>query len=195
MLPPRESCYIVTKSSGVLGPKEEKDIKVGFLPVSIGRFSASLVIECKGVSFKEVALSGIGAVMKLKVLPEIVDLGTTHIFLTHKGRCSYKLETTHIITLKNMGDVTVYASFQHEKNGSSEACELICPEDVEIKPRDTVRCPYAVIVNEIGRFQTTLMICTREKVYKVPIFGVSIRIDLSSKGRAIIAEENLSNVS
>ncbi|KAL3901175.1 MAG: hypothetical protein SGCHY_000808 [Lobulomycetales sp.] len=93
-----------------------------------------------------------------------------------------------------MGDVTVYASFQHEKNGSSEACELICPEDVEIKPRDTVRCPYAVIVNEIGRFQTTLMICTREKVYKVPIFGVSIRIDLSSKGRAIIAEENLSNI-
>lgn len=75
MVPPRESCYIVARSSGSLAPKEEKDLKVGFLPVAIGRFSASVAIECKGINFKEAVLSGIGALLKLDISPEIVNLG------------------------------------------------------------------------------------------------------------------------
>jgi hypothetical protein len=182
--PPRESCYIITKCSGSLAPKEERDIKVGFLPVTIGRFSAGVLIECRGISFKEVFFTGIGAMMKLDVTPEVVNL----------GRCSYNLKTSHVITLKNSGDVTVYASFNQQKIGPNDPCVIYCPDDVEVKPRETVKCPYLVEVVEIGKFQSVISIVTKEKIYTVPVTGVGIKINLSSKSLMILESEELINV-
>jgi hypothetical protein len=65
---------------------------------------------------------------------------------------------------------------------------------VEVKPRETVKCPYLVEVQEIGKFQTAMSIITKEKIYSVPVNGVGIKIDLSSKSRMILASEDLGNV-
>jgi hypothetical protein len=122
--------------------------------------------------------------MKMDVSPEIVNL----------GRCSYNLKTSHVITLKNSGDVTIYAKFQQQKIGPNDPCIIYCPDDVEVKPRETVKCPYLVLVHEIGKFQTIMSIVTKEKIYNVPVNGVGIKINLSSKSRMILDSEDLVNV-
>lgn len=122
--------------------------------------------------------------MKLDVSPEVVDL----------GRCSFNLKTSHVMYLKNSGDVTIYASFKQQKIGPNDPCIIYCPDDVEVKPRETAKCPYLVEVNEIGKFQSIISIVTKEKIYNVPVTGVGIKIDLSVKSRTILNSEELTNV-
>jgi hypothetical protein len=63
-------------SQGLLEVKDSIDIDVMFRPTSLGRFANSFIVECKGVSYKEIVVVGIGGQMKLDISPIKVDLGT-----------------------------------------------------------------------------------------------------------------------
>lgn len=177
--PPRETSFLMQKTTSTLAPKQEMDVKVGFSPVAVGRFASSLIIECRGINYKEVILSGIGALMKLDVIPDVIDL----------GKCSYELKMSNVLTLRNAGDVTINASFSAAQDDPS--CDFLCPDPVDVRPKETVRCPYAITVNTIGAFETSLSIQTREKKYTVPISGVGIKIVLSKLSRKILENEIL----
>ncbi|KAJ1558925.1 hypothetical protein HK096_000589, partial [Nowakowskiella sp. JEL0078] len=60
VIPPiRDMSYSISKMKGKLIPKESTDVDVFFRPTSLGRFANSLMIECKGINYKEVELVGI----------------------------------------------------------------------------------------------------------------------------------------
>lgn len=121
--PPRETSFLMQKTTSTLAPKQEMDVKVGFSPVAVGRFASSLIIECRGINYKEVILSGIGALMKLDVIPDVIDL----------GKCSYELKMSNVLTLRNAGDVTINASFSAAQDDPS--CDFLCPDPVDVRPK------------------------------------------------------------
>ena len=73
--PPKETCFIVGRSSGTLLPKQEHDFSVAFSPTGQGRFTTGVVIECKGINYKEIIVSGVGAILKVDISPRNIDLG------------------------------------------------------------------------------------------------------------------------
>ena len=81
-IPPlRETCYTVSNVQGNIQVKESLDIDVLFKPTSPGRFANSLIIECKGVSYKEVVIVGVGGQMKLDIFPPKADIGILILYL------------------------------------------------------------------------------------------------------------------
>ena len=72
---PNDVCYEVENSSGTLLPKEERDVEISFTPPSIGRFASSILIECRGMNYKEIIVSGIGATLGLSITPPEFDFG------------------------------------------------------------------------------------------------------------------------
>jgi hypothetical protein len=67
-----------------LDVKESTEIDVVFKPNSTGRFANSFIVECKGVSYKEIVVVGIGGQMKLEISPKSVDLGEFVYFAKSK---------------------------------------------------------------------------------------------------------------
>lgn len=88
----------------------------------------------------------------------------------------------------------MYASFRQIHNGKNDPCTIYCPDDVQVRPRETIKCAYSIEVHEVGNFQTMLSIVTKEKIYNVPVYGMGIRIDLSERSKLILEEEDLVNV-
>ncbi|KAI8618802.1 ribonucleotide reductase [Chytriomyces sp. MP71] len=72
--PMREPSYSVSQSSGYLDLKESIEMDVVFKPSGIGRFAHSFIVECKGVSYKEVVVVGIGGTVRLELSPSSIDL-------------------------------------------------------------------------------------------------------------------------
>ncbi|KAJ3226712.1 hypothetical protein HK099_004322 [Clydaea vesicula] len=179
IVPPREIAFATSKVSAVLAPKQETDVKVSFTPTATGRYTTGLVIECRGINYKEVVLTGIGANMKFDIIPQAIDL----------GRCSYGLQSSHILLLKNSGDVAILAAFSQKDSESH--CTIFCPEAVQVNPRESVRCPYSITVNTVGKFQTHLHVSTRENNYSIPISGTGLKIILSKRSQEILEKENL----
>ena len=77
---PKESSYSVTTKEGNLQPKESAIVDVVFKPSGIGRFMSSLLVECKGIHYKEVALVGVGGILKFDIKPSSLDLGKFLLF-------------------------------------------------------------------------------------------------------------------
>ncbi|KAJ3108170.1 hypothetical protein HDU97_002082 [Phlyctochytrium planicorne] len=89
-IPPlREICYSVSSNQGYLHVKESLDIDVAFKPNGIGRFANSFIVECKGISYKEIVVVGIGGQMKLDISPPVLDIELgigVKIILTKRSR-------------------------------------------------------------------------------------------------------------
>ena len=71
----KESSYVASFSQGSLEPKESKRIDVLFTPRTNGKLSGSLIVDVKGIHYKEILMSGIGGTMDTDIDPLAVDLG------------------------------------------------------------------------------------------------------------------------
>ncbi|RKO94673.1 hypothetical protein BDK51DRAFT_29030 [Blyttiomyces helicus] len=168
--PVREASYAVSQSDGVLQPKESLDVDVYFRPISVGKYANTLMVECKGINYKEVAVIGIGGLLKLDILPSILD----------------------IVTLQNHGDVTIFADFAEEPaDDSGSTCSVTVPLSKVIKPGRSARCLFGVLTKTIGPFRTRLQLTTKEKTYYIPVFGVGVKIVLTERSRHILQSEHL----
>ncbi|KAJ3141473.1 F-actin-capping protein subunit beta, partial [Physocladia obscura] len=160
--PMREASYSVSQSTGFLNVKESIDIDVGFKPSGVGRFAYSFIVECKGISYKEVVVVGIGGNAKLDITPSNIEL----------GRSPCDLRVYHVITLANAGEVVLYVDWDHIPDAQESNCSIHLPESLVIMP---------------GK----LVIKTKERSYVVPVTGIGVRILLTEKSRRILESENL----
>lgn len=161
--PPRDSSFSISKQSGDLAPKEEVSVGLDFCPATFGRLATSVIVECKGINYKEVLVSGIGAVMKMDISPKILELGP----------CPCDLPSQHLVSFKNSGDVLLKLSFSYSSKDKPKSCTLIFPEPVEIKPGDIAKCTYSVIPHVVGKFFAKMAVVTKEKTYHLPVSGKS----------------------
>ncbi|KAI8846454.1 hypothetical protein BC829DRAFT_267407 [Chytridium lagenaria] len=113
--------YSVSTNQGYLKVKESADIDVVFKPNGIGRFANSFIVECKGISYKEIVVVGIGGQMKLDISPPVVDI----------GRSPCDLRVFHVIMLTNNGDVTLHVDWELVENTSiTQTCSITLPDAV-----------------------------------------------------------------
>ncbi|KAJ3119950.1 hypothetical protein HK098_004999, partial [Nowakowskiella sp. JEL0407] len=187
----RDPCYSVSILKGSLYPKETAEVEVYFRPTSLGRFVTSLMIECKGINYKEVEIVGIGGQMKLEISPSVADIG--------QSPCN--LCVMHTLTLTNMGDVTLEVNFAWEEEEYDEQtdgetakkrlCSLALPTSVLIPPNRSVSCSYGVTAYVRGQFTTKLTVLTKEKNFYVPIKGQGVEISMSPASKVMLETENL----
>jgi hypothetical protein len=71
----KEPSYVASISSGVLEPKQSVTVDLLFTPRQIGKLAGSLLIDCKGMHYKEIILMGMGGSMMTDVSPQSIDLG------------------------------------------------------------------------------------------------------------------------
>ncbi|KAI8809955.1 hypothetical protein BJ742DRAFT_868198 [Cladochytrium replicatum] len=86
----------VSLLSGSLAIHESKNIDVFFKPNMLGRFVNSLMIECKGINYKEVSIVGIGGQMKVEIFPPSPNLGRGVVI--HLSKSATKLLATESLT-------------------------------------------------------------------------------------------------
>lgn len=78
IIPPcKDASFLTSISSILLHPKDTVTINVLFTPLIIGKASSSILVECKGVHYKEVVVVGMGGTMRLDIQPKNIHLGTT----------------------------------------------------------------------------------------------------------------------
>ncbi|KAI9346790.1 hypothetical protein DFJ73DRAFT_466369 [Zopfochytrium polystomum] len=180
----REPSYSISTCQGLLDVKESMDLDVCFRPNGIGRFSSSFIIECKGVSYKEIVVAGIGGQMQLDISPPVIILG--------KSPCD--LRVFHVILLTNSGDVTLHVTWDYLPGYDAAVCTLTLPEPVAIPPGRIVRCIFGAAVHTVGPMKTGIKLITREKTYDIPISGVGVRIILTENSRRILETEHLATL-
>ncbi|TPX70947.1 hypothetical protein CcCBS67573_g06390 [Chytriomyces confervae] len=180
--PMREVSYSVSQPTGYLDLKESVELDVIFKPSGIGRFAHSFIVECKGVSYKEVVVVGIGGNVKLDISPQAVDLG--------QSPCD--LRVYHVITLSNTGDVTLHIDWGSQVDQSEGAnCTLHLPDPIVILPGRAARCIFSATAHKIGPISAKLIVRSKEKTFVVPVAGFGVRIILTEKSRRILESENL----
>ncbi|KAJ3296006.1 hypothetical protein HK104_002087 [Borealophlyctis nickersoniae] len=178
--PVRESSYAVSISQGTLEPKDTLDVDVFFRPTGVGRFANTFIIECKGINYKEVVVIGIGGMMKLDIIPPVLQL----------GRCPFDLRVYHVLSFANNGDVTLFLDFPHAEVTSGE-CELVLPDSVIIKPNQSDRRLVGVTAKCVGAFAGQMTVATKERTYTVPFEGVGVKIFLTERSKRILRGEDL----
>ncbi|KAJ3071797.1 Ribonucleoside-diphosphate reductase large subunit [Podochytrium sp. JEL0797] len=179
--PMRELSYSVSQPTGYLDLKESVALDVIFKPTSVGRFAHSFIVECKGVSYKEVVVVGIGGVVRLDISPPHVDLG--------HSPCD--LRVYHVITLTNSGEVVLNVDWAVLEESEEPTCTIFLPDPVTIMPGRAARCIFGATAHKIGPISAKLVVKTKEKSHIVPVSGSGVRIILTEKSRRILESEHL----
>ncbi|KAJ3356100.1 hypothetical protein HDU91_005601, partial [Kappamyces sp. JEL0680] len=105
-IPPcKEPSYVCSITQGVLEPKESIQVELLFTPRALGKLTGSLIVDCKGIHYKEVVLVGMGGLMDLDLLPLALNL----------ERCPYGLKLYESIKVHNKGEVTLHVDFSSTK--------------------------------------------------------------------------------
>ncbi|KXS18811.1 hypothetical protein M427DRAFT_486646 [Gonapodya prolifera JEL478] len=189
-IPPPKEHYTLSKSEGWMLPKESDDIRVSFTPPSFGKFTSNLLVECKGINYKEVALLGVGGRMNLDISPTALQLGTLHE--TRKCPCNHFAYGTIVLT--NNGDVTLHCNFTISRL-ESEVGDISLPEPLTLKPNRSARCVIGLACRTMGRFQQSLNLVTKERTYELVATGYGIKVSLTDISRRLLQEEALPYVS
>eukprot|EP00842_Homolaphlyctis_polyrhiza_P004088 jgi/Hompol1/4680/HPOL_000802-RA len=162
-IPPcKESSYTTSISSGLLAPKEIIPVEVYFTPATVGKITSSVMVECKGIHYKEIVVVGVGGVMKVDVHPMSIDV----------GRCPFGLRIYETITITNGGDVTLFVDFS-ATDAVQQHCEIMVPDPVSIGPRRSAKCIIGFSTSVVGHFSANLRFNTKEQSFSIPISGRS----------------------
>ncbi|KAJ3338988.1 hypothetical protein HDU93_008811 [Gonapodya sp. JEL0774] len=118
-IPSPKDHYTLSKSEGSMLPRENEDIKVSFTPPSFGKFTSSLLVECKGINYKEIALLGVGGRMNLDIAPTTVSLVTKErtydLIVTGYGiKVSLTENSRRLLTEENLSVLEVNGPFTNE---------------------------------------------------------------------------------
>ena len=179
---PKET-FVVAKDRGELAAGTSEDVGVSFTATSAGRKVTTLLLELRGLNFKELRFSGIGGSLGLKIYPENgVELGP----------CPCLFNVSNEFTLLNTGEVTLHLKFEYE---SSKALKLNLPGMLDLKPRRRKHVKFSAIALEEGPFSTTIFIKAKEGVFPVSVKGQGIKIHLREKVEDLLKHERLDVVS
>lgn len=187
----KDPSFWVSQKTGVLQPKETSEIEIFFKPNAIQRFMSSILVECRGIHYKEIATIGVGGVHKLEIIPSCIDLGKTFTPFTIIGRLPFNLQSYATIALKNSGDVLLEAGFFSKEDPQ---CKLILPEPVAVTTGQTTKCIFGIKSQSVGPFSYEIEIRTLEGSYFVPITGIVVQIILTERNREILHSEKIAAV-
>ena len=199
IIPPcKEQSYVASSLEGALEAKESKRIDVLFSPKVLGKLSGSLIVDVKGVHYKEVLMSGIGGTMDTEVDPLAIELGMiqlckkTHITF-HIERCPFGMKLYNSIKVINNGDVTLHVDFSSTQ-ANQDTCMIDLPQPQIIYPKQSLAIPIGFSIFIVGRFYAKIVMTTKEQEFIIPVTGVGIKITLSNKSKKILSQERLSSV-
>jgi hypothetical protein len=74
-LPQGKDGFSFPKDRGTVNGGASEDIIVQFSPSALGRKMTTFLLECRGLNFKELHMSGVGGNAGLQVLPQELDFG------------------------------------------------------------------------------------------------------------------------
>ena len=176
----KETSFSTSIDDGILTPKETAEIKAYFTPIGFGKLTSSIIVECKGVHYKEIVVVGVGGQMAMDIQPKAINV----------GRCPFEFRVYETITIVNEGDVTLYLDFGATELKQDD-CLLLPPDNVTILPRKSAKCIVGISTSMIGKFSAKLKFETKEQSYTIPISGVGIKIILTGRSNEILKNENL----
>ncbi|KAI8896807.1 hypothetical protein BC833DRAFT_629307 [Globomyces pollinis-pini] len=153
----KESSYLASVSHGVLEPKESTSVDVLFLPKTIGKIPASLIIDCKGIHYKEIVLVGMGGILEMDISPKTIDL----------ERCPFGLTAFESLKIHNKGDVSLSFDFSSTKLDQG-VCEIIIPEPFTVPPKQQGSCMIGFLVKTVDRFYCKVSFASREQSFLIP---------------------------
>ncbi|KAI8927982.1 hypothetical protein BC831DRAFT_434564 [Entophlyctis helioformis] len=183
-IPPcKESSYATSIGNGVLAPKETIPVDVYFTPASIGKLTSSVMVECKGIHYKEIVVVGVGGQMKVEVHPKSINV----------GRCPFGLRIYETISIANGGDVALYVDFSPTELEQGD-CQIMVPDTVTIGPKRSAKCIIGFAASVVGHFSAKLQFNTKEQSFCIPISGVGVKIVLTGRSKQILESEQLWSV-
>jgi hypothetical protein len=181
---PKEASFTISTGFALLEPKESAVVNVLFNPATINRFMSSLLVECKGIHYKEVALVGVGGSLKFEVIPTAMNI----------GKIPYNLQTFHSLSLVNLGDVVVEVDFSEMLERQSverEGCSFTIPGPMRVGPGRSAKCIFGITVHNQGTFCSSILLKTKENTMAIPVTGSSILISLGALNRQLLQHEQL----
>ncbi|KAJ3268590.1 Cilia- and flagella-associated protein 47 [Terramyces sp. JEL0728] len=174
----KESSYVTSISHGALDPRETVTVNLLFSPRALGKLTGSLIVDCKGIHYKEIVLVGMGGNMVVDILPKVLDL----------ERCPFGLTVYDTVKIRNTGDVNLAVDFSSTVQNQG-SCYVVIPEPLYVEARTVVSVSVGFIVNAVDRFYAKLSIRTKEQTYIIPVTGIGIKISLSQTSKEILARE------
>lgn len=157
----KETSFVTTVNSGNLAPKESISFEIVFTPGQMGKITGSIILECRGIHYKEIILVGVGGMMQLDINPSFISL----------GRCPFGLSLTQLVSFRNSGDVTLFIDFANTVTKHAQYV-LQVPDVLVIPPNRSTSCQVAFRATESGRFSSDLIMDTKEKTYRIPFSGI-----------------------
>lgn len=74
-LPATRDGFSFAKDHGIVESGASEDLIIRFSPTALGRKMTTFLLECRGLNFKELHLSGVGGTASLEVMPDVLDFG------------------------------------------------------------------------------------------------------------------------
>ncbi|XJO75841.1 hypothetical protein BDV3_006456 [Batrachochytrium dendrobatidis] len=180
-IPPcKDINFSTVVNGGVLAAKEVMEIEVFFTPSMLGKISSSILVECKGIHYKEIVVVGVGGSMKTDVSPTSFNV----------GKCPFNLRVYETVTINNGGDVTLHVNFSKTELQQG-ICQIIAPESIAIGPWQSAKCVFGFSAAVVGHFTANLLFDTKEQSFCIPISGVGIKITLTERSKAILENEQI----
>jgi hypothetical protein len=158
-IPPcKDSNFSLSITNAQLAPKETQCVEIMFMPNSLGKITSNLLIECKGIHYKEIILVGHGGDLNLEYMPQSISL----------GRCPFELPVHQIVHFNNLGDVAQHIEFTKMDN---QNVKVQVPDPFVVQPNRTAKCQISFGALQVGHFEFELCFKTRESKYTIPITG------------------------
>lgn len=159
LINPSESNYSFPASVGSIQPKKEVMVPVIFTPTEQIKYSNRIVVECKGISNKEVLSIGAGGSFSWGLEPDTLRLEK----ISCRVRYALKFD------ICNMGDITLSAEFEFDLQSGSLSIQL--PKVVTVGPNSTQTCQFHATCDEIGDFLGQINVITQEEILTLEITG------------------------
>jgi hypothetical protein len=141
------------------------------------------LIECRGISFKEISCIGAGGRLLWNVNTSGINFG--------KISCNVNYIAT--IEISNMGDIVLNPVFS-SKNVTGKT-DVEYPSNISIRPGGKAKVTISVEIRESGDFETELSMNVQDQIKTVLLKGAGTMIQLSSSGLRVLRNEQLSILS
>ncbi|OUM62156.1 hypothetical protein PIROE2DRAFT_11657 [Piromyces sp. E2] len=165
--------FSISKDSGSLLVKEKVTLDILFKPSINAKFSSSYIIECKGRSYKEVNMVGVGGSINIYISPREFNI----------GNCPCNNSKEYYFTIFNASDLPLDLEFEYE---TIENLEIYLPEPMHLNINEKKLTKLMILPKIIGNFKTVLLIKTKDKNFKYTVNGSGYMMKITEKVKDII---------
>ncbi|ORX60056.1 hypothetical protein BCR36DRAFT_342347 [Piromyces finnis] len=162
--------FLISQSSGSLLVKEKITLDLFFKPSVNTKISSNYIIECKGRTYKEINMVGIGGRVNIDISPKDFNIGP----------CPCNNSKVYNFTIYNSSDMPLDLKFENE---AIDNVDIYLPNELHLNVKEKKLTKIVILPKVIGNFETTISIISKNKIFKYPISGCGyiIRINENIK--------------